>query len=94
MAAIAALNDAIASGGSSLRDYVQPSGELGYFSTAGRMTKRVPAPAAPMTGENRRHQGFLQGGRSTPHCLASKNDPLPGEKAQGEVGVPHNVCVR
>ena len=47
------LIDAIAAGGSSLRDYVQPSGELGYFQHAwkvygrtGEQCERCPGPPA------------------------------------------------
>jgi formamidopyrimidine-DNA glycosylase len=65
------LNDAIASGGSSLRDYVQPSGELGYFqhqwAVYGREGERCPGcdcdPAK--TGGIRR---IVQSGRSTFYC--------------------------
>ncbi|MDD2876036.1 MAG: bifunctional DNA-formamidopyrimidine glycosylase/DNA-(apurinic or apyrimidinic site) lyase [Acidiphilium sp.] len=47
------LTEAIAAGGSSLRDYVQPSGELGYFQhewkaygRAGQPCERCPGPPA------------------------------------------------
>lgn len=49
----ATLTEAIAAGGSSLRDYVQPSGELGYFQhewkvygRAGQPCERCPGPPA------------------------------------------------
>jgi formamidopyrimidine-DNA glycosylase len=49
----ATLTEAIAAGGSSLRDYVQPSGELGYFQhawkvygRAGEPCERCPGPPA------------------------------------------------
>ena len=66
----ATLQEAIAAGGSSLRDYVQPDGELGYFQHAwqvyGREGERCPAcpgpPACP--GINR----VVQSGRSTFLC--------------------------
>ena len=64
------LADAIAAGGSSLRDYVQPSGELGYFQHAwkvygreGQPCERCPGlPACP--GISR----LVQTGRSTFYC--------------------------
>lgn len=59
------LTDAIAAGGSSLRDYARPDGELGYFSKAwrvyGREGEACPACAAPV----RRR---VDGGRSTFFC--------------------------
>ena len=66
----ATLTEAIAAGGSSLRDYVQPSGELGYFQHAwqvygreGEVCRRCPgAPSCP--GIMR----MMQGGRSTFYC--------------------------
>ncbi len=64
------LHEAIAAGGSSLRDYVQPDGELGYFQHAwkvyareGEACERCPArPACP--GIRR----ITQSGRSTFYC--------------------------
>jgi len=62
------LRDAIAAGGSSLRDYVQPDGELGYFQHAWRVYGRegeacsVCRPACP--GIRR----IVQAGRSTFYC--------------------------
>ena len=66
----ATLVEAIAAGGSSLRDYVQPSGELGYFQHAwkvyGREGERCPAcPGPPGCGGIAR---VVQGGRSTFFC--------------------------
>lgn len=64
------LEDAIAAGGSSLRDYVQPDGELGYFQHAwrvyGREGEACPdCPGTPAcTGVRRR----VQGGRSSFSC--------------------------
>jgi formamidopyrimidine-DNA glycosylase len=64
------LLDAIAAGGSSLRDYVQPDGELGYFQHAwkvydheGKPCERCPGP--PTCAGIRR---IVQGGRSTFYC--------------------------
>jgi formamidopyrimidine-DNA glycosylase len=64
------LRDAIAAGGSSLRDYVQPDGELGYFQHAwkvyGREGELCPAcPGAPTCIGVRR---IVQSGRSTFYC--------------------------
>ncbi len=68
------LGEAIAAGGSSLRDYVQPHGELGYFSNAWRVYGREGEPCpecpdlrggAPTCGGVRR---IVQAGRSTFHC--------------------------
>jgi formamidopyrimidine-DNA glycosylase len=68
------LTDAIAAGGSSLRDYVQPSGELGYFQHAwkvygrqGEACERCPGPPA-CQGIKR----LAQAGRSTFFCPATQ----------------------
>jgi formamidopyrimidine-DNA glycosylase len=71
----AVLEDAIAAGGSSLRDYVQTSGELGYFQHRWQVYGREGEPcgygAAP-GGPNRACDGVIrriaQGGRSTFYC--------------------------
>jgi formamidopyrimidine-DNA glycosylase len=64
------LREAIAAGGSSLRDYVQPDGELGYFQHAwkvyareGEACERCPAPPA-CPGIRR----VAQSGRSSFYC--------------------------
>jgi len=64
------LTEAIAAGGSSLRDYVQPDGELGYFQHAwkvygreGEMCERCPGK--PVCQGIRR---IVQSGRSTFYC--------------------------
>jgi formamidopyrimidine-DNA glycosylase len=64
------LIEAIAAGGSSLRDYVQPSGELGYFQhawkvydRAGQACERCPGPPACA---GIRH--FTQTARTTYYC--------------------------
>jgi formamidopyrimidine-DNA glycosylase len=64
---VATLNDAIAAGGSSLRDYRQADGELGYFQHSFRVYDRegAPCPAAGCSGTIRR---IVQSGRSTFHC--------------------------
>jgi formamidopyrimidine-DNA glycosylase len=66
----ATLGEAIAAGGSSLRDYVQPDGELGYFQHAwkvygheGEPCERCPGtPACAGIGR------IVQSGRSTFYC--------------------------
>ncbi len=65
----ATLTEAIAAGGSSLRDYAQPSGELGYFQHAWKVYGREgeaceQCPGAPCAGIRR----VVQGGRSTFYC--------------------------
>ncbi len=66
----ATLEEAIAAGGSSLRDYVQPDGELGYFQHAwrvyGREGEACPAcPGLPVCPGITR---VVQSGRSTFLC--------------------------
>lgn len=70
----ATLLEAIAAGGSSLRDYVQPDGELGYFQHAWRVYGRegeacdaCPGPPA-CDGVAR----MVQSGRSTFYCPRSQ----------------------
>jgi formamidopyrimidine-DNA glycosylase len=70
----ATLAEAVAAGGSSLRDYVQPSGELGYFQHAwkvygrqGEACKRCPGQ--PDCAGIRR---MVQSGRSTFYCPRSQ----------------------
>ena len=66
----ATLTEAIAAGGSSLRDYVQPDGELGYFQHAwkvygreGQPCERCPGlPACPGVAR------MVQSARSTFYC--------------------------
>lgn len=64
------LTEAIAAGGSSLRDYVQPNGELGYFQHAwkvyGRAGQRcVHCPGPPGC---RGIASLVQSGRTTFYC--------------------------
>ena len=66
----ATLTEAIAAGGSSLRDYVQPDGELGYFQHAWKVYGREGqtcgvCPEKPGCGGVRR---IVQSGRSTFFC--------------------------
>jgi len=60
------LLSAIEAGGSTLRDYAQPDGELGYFSKQFRVYARE-GEACPCGGIVRRR---VDSGRSTFHCLA------------------------
>lgn len=67
----AVLDDALAAGGSSLRDYVQPNGELGYFQhqfdVYGREGEACPGcDCDPPPGGGIRR--LVQGGRSTFYC--------------------------
>ncbi len=61
------LNEAVAAGGSSLRDYVQTDGELGYFQHAFQVYDREGEPCArpecPATIDR-----IVQSGRSTFFC--------------------------
>jgi len=64
------LREAIEAGGSSLRDYVQPDGELGYFQHAWKVYGRAGlpcerCPGLPICGGIRR---ITQSGRSTFLC--------------------------
>jgi formamidopyrimidine-DNA glycosylase len=58
------LNEAIEAGGSTLRDYAQPDGALGYFSKSFAVYDREGEPCT-CGGTVKR---FAQGGRSTWHC--------------------------
>ena len=64
---VATLKDAIAAGGSSLRDYRQTDGELGYFQHSFRVYDRTddPCPTSGCGGTVRR---IVQSGRSTFYC--------------------------
>ncbi len=64
------LGEAIAAGGSSLRDYVRPEGELGYFQHAWRVYGRAGAPCPDCPGAARCAgvRRFVQAGRSSFYC--------------------------
>jgi len=66
----ATLLEAIAAGGSSLRDYVQPSGELGYFQHAWKVYGREGEPCERCPGPPACHgiARLVQAGRSTFFC--------------------------
>ena len=61
----AVLEDAIEAGGSTLKDFVAPDGELGYFSKQFDVYDREGEPCRVCTGKVRR---IVQGGRSTFYC--------------------------
>lgn len=63
----AVIADALAAGGSSLRDYRQADGELGYFQHSFRVYDREGAPC-PTEGCAGTILRFAQSGRSTFHC--------------------------
>jgi formamidopyrimidine-DNA glycosylase len=58
------LDESIAAGGSTIRDYAQPNGELGYFASSWRVYGRE-GEACPCGGTIQR---LVQGGRSTFWC--------------------------
>ncbi len=58
------LNESIAAGGSTIRDYAQPSGQLGYFASSWRVYGRE-GEACACGGTVER---FVQGGRGTFWC--------------------------
>jgi formamidopyrimidine-DNA glycosylase len=66
----AVLQEAIAAGGSSLRDHVQPSGELGYFQHAWRVYGRAGEPCGACPGPPSCHgiAQLVQAGRSSFYC--------------------------
>lgn len=59
--------EAIEAGGSTLRDYARPDGELGYFSKRFEVYDREGQACTRCGGTVRR---LVQGGRSTWHCRA------------------------
>ncbi|MXO63370.1 bifunctional DNA-formamidopyrimidine glycosylase/DNA-(apurinic or apyrimidinic site) lyase [Qipengyuania oceanensis] len=62
------LEQSIADGGSTLRDYAQPDGELGYFATRFDVYGREGEPCRRCDGGAIRR--IVQGGRSTWFCSA------------------------
>jgi formamidopyrimidine-DNA glycosylase len=64
------LERAIAAGGSSLRDYVQATGELGYFQHDWAVYGREgePCPACREAGDSCRVRRITQSGRSSFYC--------------------------
>lgn len=69
------LNEAIAAGGSSLRDHRQPSGELGYFQHSFAVYGCTGQPCPDCTCDPTRTGGIrriTQSGRSTFYCAAKQ----------------------
>jgi formamidopyrimidine-DNA glycosylase len=68
------LLEAIAAGGSSLRDYVQPSGELGYFQHAWKVYGRAgeACERCPGAAECAGIKCIVQGARSTFYCARTQ----------------------
>jgi len=64
------LTEAIAAGGSSLRDYVQPDGELGYFQHAWKVYGHEGEPCERCPGKPvcQGIRRIVQSGRSTFYC--------------------------
>jgi formamidopyrimidine-DNA glycosylase len=64
------LTEAITAGGSSLRDYVQTNGELGYFQHAWKVYGREgePCPICPKDASCGGVRRIVQSGRSTFYC--------------------------
>ncbi len=64
------LRDAIAAGGSTLRDHVQPNGELGYFQHQWRVYGRAGESCPNHPGATRKPtvKRVIQSGRSTFYC--------------------------
>lgn len=69
------LREAIAAGGSSLRDYVQPSGELGYFQHAWKVygRKGEPCERCPGLPECAGIRVITQSGRSSFYCARTQH---------------------
>jgi formamidopyrimidine-DNA glycosylase len=61
------LQDAIAAGGSSLRDHRQTNGELGYFQHRFRVYDRE-GERCPTLGCHGKIRRIVQAGRSTFYC--------------------------
>ena len=70
----ATLTEAIAAGGSSLRDYVQPDGELGYFQHAWKVYGREGQPCERCSGPPACAgvARMMQSGRSTFYCARTQ----------------------
>ncbi|OUJ13514.1 bifunctional DNA-formamidopyrimidine glycosylase/DNA-(apurinic or apyrimidinic site) lyase [Acetobacter okinawensis] len=75
------LQDAIAAGGSSLKDYVRPEGGLGYFQHAWQVygKKNQPCPKCPGAPACPGVQHMTQAGRTTFFC--------PQHQKTGKIGV-------
>lgn len=74
------LEEAIKSGGSTLRDYVRSSGDAGYFQHRFQVYGREGKPCQRCSGAIQR---IVQGGRATffcPRCQIEKNKPKRSAK--------------
>ena len=71
------LGEAIAAGGSSLRDYVQPDGELGYFQHSWKVYGREgePCPGCPGLPACPGIARIVQSGRSSFFCRMRQHEP-------------------
>lgn len=81
----AVLEEAIAAGGSSLRDYAQPDGELGYFQHAWRVYGRA-GQGCPDCPGGKACGGVVrieQGGRSSFFCPLRQTLPPGAPRAAG-----------
>ena len=76
----AVLAEAIEAGGSSLRDYRQADGELGYFQHSFRVYDREGA-ACPTPGCAGTIRRIVQSGRSSFFCPPARDDLNPGPSA-------------
>lgn len=71
----AVLEEAVAAGGSSLRDHVQPSGELGYFQQRLAVYGREGKPCHDCTcGGTQSVRRTVQGGRATFFCAHKQKE--------------------
>ncbi len=66
------LKAAIAAGGSTLRDYARPDGELGYFQHAWRVYGREGEACPACAGRTCRIKRVVQAGRSTFYCTRTQ----------------------
>ncbi len=74
------LSEAVAAGGSTLRDHIQADGSLGYFQHTFAVYDREGEPC-PRCGAA--VQRIVQNGRSTFFCAACQSERPAGEKKRG-----------
>jgi DNA-formamidopyrimidine glycosylase len=80
----AVLEEAIAAGGSTLRDYARPDGELGYFAKDWRVYGREGEPCAACPGA----AAPAPPGSAASPCLKSKSRPSGNTTAGANAGCP------